>query len=181
MRGGGRPTGVADPLTHVTTRRGFMADATQTAEDGEAVFRLTYRSHSLIDPDDRSAELGSIFTTARRRNREAGITGALMITDDGFVQTLEGEEGDVRALFERIQTDDRHEQVVIVREQRAPRTFGRWAMARVSADGGPDIRLLSNARRGAIVAAPRDPSISPAQEELLSFMRDTLTRDTLET
>ena len=44
----------------------------------ESVFRLIYRSQSLIDPAQRSPELASIFTTARTNNRGQSITGALM-------------------------------------------------------------------------------------------------------
>jgi hypothetical protein len=51
------------------------------------------------------------------------------------------------------------------------RTFGRWAMALVSEDGGPDIRLLSNASAGQIVEAGADHHISPEQETVLAFMR----------
>ncbi|HET9126161.1 MAG TPA: BLUF domain-containing protein [Solirubrobacteraceae bacterium] len=158
-----------------------MTDETQTVVDGEQVFCLTYHSHSLIGEQERKTELGAIFTTARRNNRALGITGALMISDDAFVQTLEGEERAVRELFETIREDPRHEQVVVVLEADAPRRFARWAMARVSADGGPDIRLLSNARRQEIVDAPRDRSITPAQEEVLAFMRASLGADALET
>jgi hypothetical protein len=143
-----------------------MADETQTVVDDEEVFCLTYRSRSLIHEDGRATELGAIFTTARRHNRELGITGALMINDGAFVQTLEGEEAAVRDLFDTIKGDPRHAEVVVVREAEAPRQFARWAMAKVAADGGPDIRLLSNASRGAIVDAPRDPSITPVQEEV---------------
>jgi hypothetical protein len=140
-----------------------------------AVFRLMYRSHCLLDPAERSAQLGEIFTTARRHNQAAGITGALMLTDDAFVQVLEGDEEEVRRLYRRISADPRHDQVSLLRDDPVPgRVFGRWAMARVSESGGPDIRLLSNASRGSIVAAPRDPSITPAQEEVLAEMRDAL-------
>jgi hypothetical protein len=157
-----------------------MTDETQTVKDGEQVFCLTYHSHSLIEEEERTSELGAIFTSARRNNRARGITGALMISDDAFVQTLEGEEGAVRDLFDTIREDPRHEEVVLVREIEGPRQFARWAMAKVSADGGPDIRLLSNARRREIVGAPRDPSITPAQEEVLAFMRQSLGADPLE-
>ena len=152
-----------------------MADT--DAGDTSPVFRLIYRSHSLIADDERREELGAIFTTARRSNRGRGITGALMITDTAFVQALEGEEDEVRALFRKISYDPRHEEVAILEEGDTPgRTFGRWAMAKVSADDGPDIRLLSNARRGTIVAAPGvDTSITPEQEAILAFMREALT------
>ena len=155
-----------------------MSEATHTDGDGaEQVFRLIYRSHSLVTPDDRAAVLGDIFTTARRHNRELGISGALIITDEAFVQTLEGDESAVRDLFASISHDPRHDQVVLIEETSARRTFGRWAMARVSTEGGPDIRLLSNAGRGGIVAAPKDPSITPVQETVLASMRDAIALD----
>ena len=155
-----------------------MTDTTSTDGGGaEQVFRLIYRSHSLVASDDRAKVLGDIFTTARRHNRELGISGALMITDEAFVQTLEGDESAVRGLFASISRDRRHDQVVLIEETSAPRIFGRWAMAKVSTEGGPDIRLLSNAGRGGIVAAPKDPSITAVQETVLASMRDALALD----
>ena len=50
-------------------------------------------------------------------------------------------------------------------------------MARVSEDGGPDIRLLSNAKAGRIVEAGADHHISPEQESVLAFMRDSVPPD----
>jgi hypothetical protein len=47
-------------------------------------------------------------------------------------------------------------------------------MAKVAADGGPDIRLLSNAQRQTIVAAGADHHVTPDQESVLSFMRDSV-------
>ncbi len=144
-------------------------------DQAEPVFRLTYRSHSLIAPSAQRAELGAIFTTARRNNRRLGVTGALVISDDAFVQALEGDEAVVRNLYDTISHDERHESVSVLEEQTVPaRIFGRWAMAKVAADDGPDIRLLSNASRGVIVTAPGDPTITTEQETVLAFMRDAL-------
>jgi hypothetical protein len=148
---------------------------TESSSDGdvaESVFRLIYRSHSLIDAADRSTELASIFTSARRNNRGHEITGALMVSNGVFVQALEGVEEEVRELFDVIRGDSRHDQVKLVQQTVAPRTFGRWAMAEVSADNGPDVRLVSNAKAGEIVAMGKDPSITPVQEQVLTFMRD---------
>jgi FAD-dependent sensor of blue light len=77
-----------------------------TPDDGERIFRLIYRSHSLVASEQRVGGLGEIFATARRRNRELGITGALVVTEDAFVQTLEGDEDAVRRLFETICQDE---------------------------------------------------------------------------
>ena len=155
-----------------------MPDAPEAAAD--PIFRLIYRSHSLIAADQRPAELGNIFSTARARNKERDVTGALMISDDAFVQVLEGAEPVVTELFRRIARDERHESVTILEERQAERTFGRWAMAKVAEGDGPDIRLLSNARSPAIVVAPgRDQSITADQETVLAFMRRALAGDVL--
>ena len=140
-----------------------------------AVFRLIYRSHSKVDPESRRTELGSIFTVARSNNKALDITGALLITESAFAQTLEGDERAVRALFERIGRDPRHESITVLEEAHVDgRVFGRWAMAKVAEDGGPDIRMLSNAARGQIVAAGPDSHVTPEQEQVIGFMRESL-------
>ena len=129
----------------------------------------------------RKSELGAIFTTARTNNKRLGVTGALVITEDAFAQTLEGDEGVIRELYESICGDPRHDRVTLLEEETVDdRTFGRWAMARVSEDGGPDIRLLSNATKGSIVAASPDAHVTPEQEAVLAFMRNSIVHETLE-
>lgn len=157
---------------------------TTSASEGEAgpVFRLIYRSRSLIAADQNRTELGEIFTTARRKNKRSGVTGALVISGDAFVQALEGEESVVRELYATISVDPRHTDVSTIEERTIDgRTFGRWAMAKVADGGGADIRLMSNANKGVIVAAPvRDKTITEDQEAVLASMREALTLDTLE-
>jgi len=153
-----------------------MSDATS-----DGVFRLIYRSHSCLAHEAERTELGEIFTTARRNNKALDITGALVITEDAFVQALEGDQARVRALYERICTDPRHDDVTLLEEQTVDgRLFGRWAMAKVAEDGGPDIRLLSNAAKGKIVAASPDVHVTPEQEAVLAFMRNSIAHETLE-
>jgi hypothetical protein len=144
------------------------------------VFRLVYRSQSRIDPDESKAALGGIFTTARRNNKRLGITGALVITDDAFAQALEGEEAAVRGLYETIRQDPRHDNVTLLEAGMVDaRVFGRWAMAKVAADGGPDIRVLSNASKGSLVLASPDEHVTPEQETVLAVMRNSITREAL--
>jgi len=139
------------------------------------VFRLIYSSRSLLAPADEPGELGSIFTAARQNNRALGITGALLAADHAFAQTLEGEERAVRDLYERIARDPRHEELTILEEGDVDgRVFGRWAMAKVADGGGPDIRLMSNASVGQIVAAGPDSHVTPEQEQVIGFMRESL-------
>jgi FAD-dependent sensor of blue light len=157
-----------------------MTNASAHEENGsQQVFRLIYSSHSRIAERESATELGEIFTTARRNNKRLGITGALVITDDAFAQALEGDEKAVRGLYESICKDPRHDELTVLQETVEPRRFGRWAMAQVSEDGGPDIRLLSNASKGKIVAASPDVHVTPEQETVLAFMRDAIAREPL--
>lgn len=146
-----------------------MTDGTD-APERPAVFRLMYRSRDRIHPERRRVEHGELFTVARANNKHAHITGALLVTGDWFVQTLEGDESAVRALFARIERDPRHDSVELLDTQaEAERVFPRWAMARVSPDAAdPDTYLIAHAD-GIAPAASRGSS--PEQEELLAGMR----------
>lgn len=138
-------------------------------------FRLIYRSRNLIPGDQRKTELGSLFGTARSNNKQQGITGALLLSDDWFVQALEGDETAVRALFAHIEKDPRHDSVSVIETGSAgERVFSKWAMARVAADGEPDIALIAHVD-GIHRAARR--STTPDQESVLDTMRDAARGD----
>ena len=150
---------------------------TDTAAGGSGpVFRLVYRSHSRIGSTERKHQLGEIFSVARSANKKLGVTGALLIDDDQFVQTLEGPEAAVRGLYEKISKDRRHEHVELLESGDVPgRVFGRWAMAKMAAAGEPDIPLLTNVDKGGISPAQPRPA-TPAQEAVLGLMRQSLRR-----
>jgi len=149
-----------------------MTEAAQ-APEADGVFRLIYRSRNLIAPDDRKAVLGTLFSGARSNNKKQDITGALLVHGDWFAQVLEGSEEPVRALFAHIERDERHDRVSVLESGPAQRVFGRWAMARVSAEGEPDIPLIAH-RDGISPAASR--GTTPDQEAVLDVMRQA-TRD----
>jgi hypothetical protein len=145
--------------------------ADETTEQATGTFRLIYRSHDRIPPEQRKAALGDLFSHARSNNKRLDLTGALLVTDDWFVQTLEGDEGTVRALFAKIEQDPRHDRVeVLEADQVEGRVFARWAMARVAEDGERDINLIAH-RDGIHPAAPRGET-TEEQEGLLKVMRD---------
>lgn len=138
-------------------------------------FRLVYRSHSRIPAEERATALAEIFDAARANNRRAGVTGALLITDHYFVQALEGEQEQVRTLFERIRADGRHAEVTVIAEDDGvPHVFHRWTMARVSADGGADIPL--HVTSTGVHAAARNP-VTREEAALLKSMRNTIGAD----
>ncbi|RZT88478.1 FAD-dependent sensor of blue light [Pseudonocardia sediminis] len=149
-----------------------MTDATTASPD--PTFRLIYRSHMRIPQEQRKAVLGEIFSVARSNNKRQNVTGALLISDEWFVQALEGDEQAVRRLYEHIASDVRHERVSVIDERLLDgRTFGRWSMAQVTEDGEPDIPLLMNRDKGGISRAARQPTTID-QDSVLDFMRGSL-------
>ncbi len=76
------------------------------------------------------SELRALLTSARFRNEHASITGMLVYKDGNFMQALEGPEAAVRALYRRIETDRRHNGLVVLDcGVQETRQFARWNMA----------------------------------------------------
>jgi hypothetical protein len=99
-----------------------------------SVHQIVYCSKSRISgaSTDVEIEIASILSVARAKNREAGISGALLFSGEAFAQVLEGPLGAVEEIFERIQCDERHSNVVILRNAESKeRIFSDWSMAYV--------------------------------------------------
>jgi hypothetical protein len=96
-----------------------------------SLVRLAYVSTSLLadDPDERR-HIADILLTSRRNNEESEVSGALLATDHGFAQVLEGEREAVEATYGRIVRDPRHKDIVLtLYESIEARRFPSWAMA----------------------------------------------------
>ena len=73
--------------------------------------------------------LDSILLTSRRNNRRDGVTGALVVRHDIYLQLLEGAPEAITAAFARIRHDDRHSDVVVRADEGvAARIFPKWDM-----------------------------------------------------
>lgn len=98
------------------------------------LFRMVYCSRSIRGSDD-GPSLARILATSRRNNARDGLTGALLALDGSFAQVLEGEFEAVQRTFERIQVDERHEDVILLQAHiTGARLFGGWAMGLASPD-----------------------------------------------
>jgi hypothetical protein len=96
-----------------------------------SVHTIVYRSVPVFAGSVAAylAEIDSVLATARRRNPEVNVTGAMLFNEDWFVQLLEGEEADVRSTYERIARDPRHEEVELLVDRTVPeRQFPDWSM-----------------------------------------------------
>lgn len=100
---------------------------------------LSCRSSHVTD----SAVVDDIVLPAMAKNRRLDITGCLWFDRDRFLQTLEGPDESVDAVYSQIEKDRRHEQVtLLLREPQANRLFPRWAMKPVPAMRADVIREL---------------------------------------
>ena len=125
--------------------------------DDASVFRVAYVSRNIGEMDE--AGLHELLRKSRHNNVRRGVTGALLFSPECFAQVLEGPIAEVETLFERIQCDSRHSDVVILMSERGvPRQFGEWAMAYAGDDDAQRVRFAAmsygDLAAGASAAAP---------------------------
>ena len=81
-------------------------------------------------------QLAELLENARDTNARHRVTGLLLHREDSFLQVLEGDEADVRLIYERIREDPRHRNLnVLFAESIDEREFGDWRMAFLDLDG----------------------------------------------
>ena len=93
--------------------------------------RLLYASRPL-EPLS-GAFVHSSLEQSRKNNPALGITGLLCVSEDLFIQVIEGGRDEVCDLFNAIVRDQRHQQVrLLIYEEIEVRQFGNWTMAQVN-------------------------------------------------
>ena len=99
--------------------------------------RIAYVS-TLISADnevDIPSQLIEIINKARVFNKENGITGVLLFSDDSILQVLEGDSDVIARLMYKISFDVRHKDVsLILKSNTEFRLFEKWSMRLVSQD-----------------------------------------------
>ena len=132
-----------------------------------SVTRLIYASTRT----DRSAgAVNAIFEASQRNNRRDDISGALIVTNDYFVQLLEGSRPLVSRCMVRIVQDLRHTDIEFISTKSVPhRLFSGWSMRRVEAERLDRALLLSQLIVSAIVPAQLTPE---AVEDLFQAASD---------
>ena len=90
---------------------------------------ITLIYQSQVCNDLSNDDLINILTTSRHNNKLRNITGVLMYANRTFIQILEGEACDVLPLYEKIQEDNRHQDVhICVTHDISVRQFADWDM-----------------------------------------------------
>lgn len=92
------------------------------------VYKLVYLSFSK--GEIKEDLIDTILEKAHKNNPELNITGVLLHQSGVFLQLLEGPKKNVRQLFDKISSDDRHEKIKVICETIVEnRLFSDWSMA----------------------------------------------------
>ena len=79
---------------------------------------------------ENELEITKILASSRRNNVKLDVTGALLFNTVFFAQVLEGPLSGVEKIFESIQRDIRHSDLIVLQSGHVPeRNFPIWSMA----------------------------------------------------
>lgn len=127
-----------------------------------------------------AAALEALLLPSRQWNTSQGLTGMLIYrysseADKGyFIQMLEGDDSDVRTLYERIRRDKRHHTILTLGEgEIEARMFSDWAMGFKNVDDALLVGLPGHARIGEASFDPAAFQHSNVEAlKLLKFFHD---------
>ena len=140
------------------------------------LYSLAYFSRNMIagTPAQVDAEIAAILEVAREKNRTAGLTGALLFSGGCFAQVLEGPRGTVEDIFETIQSDPRHRDVIILHlHPIEARSFPSWSMAYAGKAEG----MRERAEAAAVLASPQAIEAGAPGQSFLQVLSDYIRRD----
>ncbi|TLX51432.1 blue light sensor protein [Pseudoalteromonas ruthenica] len=94
--------------------------------------RLVYASR--VNDSLSTDDVAQILEHSRSNNRNNDISGLLCFNNEYFLQCLEGSRARVNALYQRILSDKRHQDILLLSYgEITERNFGRWSMGYIPA------------------------------------------------
>lgn len=107
------------------------------------MYQLNYRSTAKTDL--KLIDLDAILTTASTINATKNITGCLIYHNNSFVQILEGNKKDVQLVYEKIESDPRHQEISLLWEADVEkRYFKEWNMAYYKPNDKNMVQFVNN-------------------------------------
>lgn len=130
-------------------------------------YQLVYYSEAVTPFSEDS--LIDLLVKANRFNRTQDITGCMIYGNNKFVQLLEGDEHKVKALYQRIQADGRHNKMVLLLEMSVNhKLFADWGMAFKFVD--KSIPVVEGLKDGSQwIYSEFNAEASPGKEALFNF------------
>ncbi|MGS2727205.1 BLUF domain-containing protein [Psychroserpens sp. BH13MA-6] len=99
----------------------------------DSLFEVSYRS--IAKPKLSDLDIKTILNHSVKENRKHQITGSLIYHNNVFFQLIEGPKRHVLQLYENIQKDNRHYDIVTMWQgPKAKREFKNWDMAMITDD-----------------------------------------------
>lgn len=96
----------------------------------DSIRQILYISKAVQPISD--TELHDIASQARVKNKRNGITGALLFTEDSFIQVIEGDYESIERLLVDIRADKRHRDITILMDRKVrSRDFKNWSMGMI--------------------------------------------------
>jgi hypothetical protein len=93
--------------------------------------------------------IAAIVSKSRTNNPSRGITGVLCCSGKIFLQVLEGGRAEVNALYNKIASDSRHSDVMVLcYEEIEERRFAHWSMGQVPLNRINPSLLIKYSERG---------------------------------
>jgi hypothetical protein len=104
--------------------------------------RIKYVSRFSRPLDE--AELERLGEVAATKNKDLDVTGVLMASGGLFYQVIEGPPEAIDELFNTIESDARHSDIIIlsVEDSVDNRVFPGWSMKTVNLDAASHVRLM---------------------------------------
>ncbi len=96
---------------------------------------IAYTSERIPTEEPVQEQLDTLVAHAQRNNQQHNVTGALFYHNGNFMQVLEGEETDVKEIYQKIQKDSRHKNIItLIDTPVQKRGFSDWSMQSFNLD-----------------------------------------------
>ena len=127
---------------------------------------LTYMSTATHSPTPK--ELDHLVARAKARNEIEGVTGALIYSEGGFIQCIEGDNDALSRIYEFIKADRLHHSILeLIREPIEAREFAEWSMTLRSTNPSLNAYPSSDRLHQMLMMVPG--AASPARHLLAAF------------
>ena len=103
------------------------ADQAKRHHGEHIILRLTYISR--YNNDNENGEVTRILAQAQKNNEYNGITGALVVNHNYFLQSIDGSRPTINALLRKLVKDSRHSSLQIIEcREVEERRLNKWSM-----------------------------------------------------
>ncbi|MBL8474125.1 MAG: BLUF domain-containing protein [Rhodocyclaceae bacterium] len=132
---------------------------------------IVYVSTASWKPNQ--GELESLLASARARNLEYAVTGALIYHEATFIQYFEGPPLGMDVVYGHIRHSTLHHGIIeLLRQPVAERAFPNWTMGFTVSTDSPLLELATEKFLATLRNLPPDRSGSDGRELVLEFWRN---------